>query len=358
MAVLTYSETIPITLPAAYSRPQGLAVVDNVLNLLVTGNSRANILGYPITGGDTPDTEQALQNPVPEARANSLDNVGDSFAVPARQALFLVNSLGAIVRNTTNFFVHSHLAVTYDADDMRLLFLVRDTLSGSSNYLRVAVYTVELGFTSYINIGEQSNRQDNGLVEYSSDRVWLMYGRAGRELQTYTSQFVALDEPQPLIEIPDAVEIRDISFWANNLYVLTSDASVYVYAGEQVVSDVGEPVRQLFMDSPYFQKYAVVRQANPLNVLTFNADMIAVTSTDLFRFLIGGVVTLEDVLDNVAIVPQFTIPAIEVDDKVFLYDGEEAPTTIPDDALTVSGIQRVGQMQRQILYTKEPTVTA
>ena len=154
---LTYSETISITLPAAYSNPQGLAVVDNVLNLLVTGNSRANILGYPITGGDTPDTEQALQNPVPEARlANSLDNVGDSFAVPARQALFLVNSLGAIVRNTTNFFVHSHLAVTYDADDMRLLFLVRDTLSGSSNYLRVAVYTVELGFTSYINIGEQS----------------------------------------------------------------------------------------------------------------------------------------------------------------------------------------------------------
>ena len=201
-------------------------------------------------------------------------------------------------------------------------------------------------------------RQDNGLVEYSSDRVWVMYGRADRELQTYTSQFVALDEPQPLIEIPDTVEIRDISFWANNLYVLTSDASVYVYAGEQVASDVGEPVRQLFMDSPYFQKYAVVRQANPLNVLTFNADMIAVTSTDLFRFLIGGVVTLEDVLDNVAIVPQFTIPAIEVDDKVFLYDGEDAPTTIPDDALTVSGIQRIGQMQRQILYTKEPTVTS
>ena len=359
MAALPYKETISITLPTGFSDYKGLAVKDSKIYILAKQNSplRLYILRYPLTGGGTPEAQLQI---TPSSYFNTtntfaLDTAGTGFVVVQNKTVSLLNASAAESDYEQDSAVLQMLGVTYDADNTRFIVLVRDYVSGNSNFMRFAIYGSDLERTSFVDIGAQSSTQNRGMIEYSADKVWAMYGRTGRVLSVFTTQLVAETETQPISEVPSTTDVIDISYWSEALYVLADDGKVYVYEAAAATPDTAEPTQQLFIESPYFQKFAVVRQASPLKVLTFSADMLASSTTELFRFLVAGDVTLPEVLKNVAIVPKWTIPEIEEGDKVFLYSGESAPTTIPDDALNVEGIQRVGTMQRQIIYVKKPS---
>ena len=355
MAVLTHSDTISVTLPAGFTTFSGLAVANSKLWVFAHDDNRLYILPYPLTGGDTPDSQIALPFYLGEDDTVTLDTVGDGFTTVLNISINLLDSAGDDTAFEVDSSLDQMLAVTYDADNSRFIVLARATVGGDGHFLRFTTYDSELDRGAVVDIGGQSGlRLDRGMIEYSSDRVWAMYGRSGRSLDTYSAELVSLGEAQPLAEIPttDSIEVIDISFDTPNLYVLSSEGNIYVYAGAAVVTEVSVPVQQLHIQTRFFQRYAVVRETTPITVLTFNVDMVASTSVELFRFLIGGSVTLTDVLEKVAIVPQWTIPNIATGDKVFLYSEDSEPTTIPDDALTVEGVQRVGNTEKQVIFVQ------
>ena len=357
---LPYKETISITLPTGFTTYSGLAVNANKIYVLAHNDSRMYILTYPLTGGtDDEDARGRITPPTyfDTSETFNLDTVGDGFCLTQYKTISALSSSFAESDFETDSTINQQLGITYDADNTRFITLARDTIGGDDKYLRFVTYGADLERVAYFNIGGQSSKLDRGMVEYSSDKVWMLYGQSGRVLSVFSTQLVASTETQPISEVPTAGNVKaiDISFWSGNLYVLADNGKIYVYGAAAPTPVTSTPTQQLFIESPYFQKFAVARTANPIVVLTFNADMLASTSTELFRYLIGGDVTLTEALKNVAIVPQFTVPNVQVGDKVFPYSETTAPTTIPTDALNVEGIQRVGEMQRQIIIVKTPT---
>ncbi len=182
---------------------------------------------------------------------------------------------------------------------------------------------------------------------------------AGRSIPIYDSGFN--DTGSPLLrDDADLGIVRALASFEGRVVVVTA-GGFHLYGDafpapepEPMPGDVGAPVRQLRTYYSYYQRFAIAKPGDAIEVKAHNFR--AIQATDVSLNLLPGTLSLEQRFSLVEVTPEWTIPSAEIGDKVFLWSDDAAPTEIPDDALDVKGVLKVGDSYRQTLVCQEPEV--
>ena len=260
------------------------------------------------------------------------------------------------VGNDENLFVPGLIFHFPDANNPYVL--ISEARTGSRRHIRA--YFLNQAF-AYSGVSVELPRdipliEGNDIVHvaaHSRDKIWVSSNEKDRQILTLDVNFGDTNKNQTFYEIPDNENLIGLAHSAGQLIGIT-DKSFYFYGERDADPDdlAPEPTQQLFLDSKYYETFDVVRPGNPIKIIALNQRMIRQTSTSLVD--VGSTRTIQEQLENIEITPEYTIPTIQENDKIFKHEGEPnlAPTKIPDDAFTVEGIISAGNSQRQSFVCK------
>ena len=181
----------------------------------------------------------------------------------------------------------------------------------------------------------------------SATQYWVIEQPNGRRANILNNTFLDSGQGQTFEALGSRELIRAFAFARNQLIVIT-DEYFHFYGEPPAPPRETLPVKQLELDSDFYENFDIVRDGNPIANITTNARMIRQTATEFAD--VASDIPIDQQLQNVEIVPEWTVPDAREGDKIFLNTtGDTDPDTIPsEETLTIVGFIFTGDKQRQV----------
>lgn len=316
----------------------------------------------------TLDRQGAVQGdvtPVPFNGTNrGVARVGDGFAYAfvtgSRIDVNILTAAGS-VDNTIGVTLSGYQprGLVYRAATADYLIFARELFPVSP---RNRVYQLAGDGSSASLLAEFSAGGDDfQAVTASADKYYVVRDEDTTAIPEYDAALNALGTTQAR-DSTDTGVIGGLAFSLGQLVVVTkpSDVKLSFYGDEPMVPGTDSEARghrQLPLNSPAFEYFDVVRGDTDITSVV-SVNFRAVRQTSLAFVDVPGTETLQERIAKVEIIPEYTLPDIQQDDKIFLHSGDAdaEPDSLPDAGVyNVEGIISVGANFRQRFVCSEVT---